>query len=51
MGVTLGGGLGLIYNVSEKIFLSAEYELLYLTNTFYEHNLTNTATAGIGFKF
>jgi hypothetical protein len=51
IGMTLGCGFGFRYSMNKKIFLSAEYELLYLTKSYYEHNLVNTASAGIGFKF
>ncbi len=46
-----GGGVGAMYFFNEKIFLNAEYELLYMSNSFYKDGLLNTASLGIGFKF
>lgn len=46
-----GGGAGISYLLSEKVFLSAEYELLWMSNSFYRDGLLNTASLGIGFKF
>jgi hypothetical protein len=46
-----GGGVGIAYNINEKVFLSAEYELLWMSNSFYVDGLLNTASLGIGFKF
>lgn len=50
-GFTTGGGVGAQYLFNEKIFLSAEYELLYMSNSFYKDGLLNTASLGIGIKF
>jgi hypothetical protein len=46
-----GGGTGFMYFVNEKIFLNAEYELLWVSNKFYRDGLTNTFSGGIGWKF
>jgi Outer membrane protein beta-barrel domain len=46
-----GGGVGAQYFFNEKIFLSAEYELLYMGNSFYNDGLVNTASLGIGIRF
>jgi hypothetical protein len=46
-----GGGLGIQYYFNEKIFLSAEYELLWMSNSFYRDGLLNTASLGIGIRF
>jgi hypothetical protein len=46
-----GGGVGAMYFLNEKLFLSAEYELLYMANSFYKDGLLNTASLGIGFRF
>lgn len=46
-----GGGVGAQYYLNEKIFLSAEYELLWMSNSFYKGGLLNTASLGIGFRF
>lgn len=46
-----GAGLGGSYFINEKIFLNAEYELLWLSNAYYVEGLLNTASLGIGFRF
>ena len=46
-----GGGAGAQYFFDEKMFLSAEYELLWLSNSFYKDGLLNSASLGIGFRF
>ena len=47
------GGLaaGLMIFVKENVFLNAEYEWAYLSNSFYQNGFMNTANFGIGFKF
>lgn len=50
-GFTAGGGVGAQYLFNEKIFLGAEYELLWMSNSFYNDGLLNTASLGIGIKF
>lgn len=46
-----GAGAGFLVNLSEKMFLNAEYEWAYLSNSWYRNGLVNTAMAGIGFRF
>jgi hypothetical protein len=46
-----GGGVGVHYLFNKKVFLSAEYELLWMGNSFYKDGLLNTASLGIGFRF
>jgi hypothetical protein len=46
-----GGGVGASYFFNEKIFLNAEYELLWMSNTYYVEGLLNTASLGVGFRF
>jgi hypothetical protein len=46
-----GAGAGFIINVNEKVFLNAEYEWAYLSNSWYRDGFVNTAMAGIGFRF
>lgn len=46
-----GLALGLRVNVKENIFIHAEYEAAYLSNTFYRNGLVNTIMGGIGFIF
>lgn len=46
-----GGGAGASYFINEKFFLSAEYELLWMSNSFYKDGLLNTASLGVGLRF
>jgi len=50
-GFTGGGGAGALYSVNEKIFLNLEYELLWMSNSFYRDETLNTVSLGIGFRF
>jgi len=51
MGFYGGLGAGITLNLGEKLFLSAEYEWAYMSNTFYRDGFINSAMAGIGFRF
>jgi hypothetical protein len=51
MGFYGGAAAGFIFNLNEKVFLNAEYEWAYLSNSWYRDGFVNTAMAGIGFKF
>jgi opacity protein-like surface antigen len=46
-----GGGVGAQYHFNEKIFLTAEYELLWMSNSFYVDEVVNTVSLGLGIKF
>jgi hypothetical protein len=46
-----GGSAGINFSVSENVFLNAEYELAWLSNTSYRDGLINSAMVGIGIKF
>jgi len=46
-----GGGVGAQYLLNEKVFLSAEYELVWMSNSFYKDGWLNTASLGIGIRF
>jgi hypothetical protein len=46
-----GGSAGLNYSINEMIFLNAEYELAWLSNTSYKDGLMNSVMLGIGVKF
>jgi len=46
-----GGGAGLMVNVHEMIFLSAEYEIAYMSNNYYRNGLMQSVMAGIGVRF
>ena len=50
-GLASGGGVGGSYFFNEKIFLNAEYELLWMSNTYYVEGLLNTASLGVGIRF
>jgi len=45
-----GLGLGAQINVNEKIFVNAEYEWAYLSNSYYRDGFVNTIMIGIGFN-
>jgi len=45
-----GGGAGLMIFVKENVFINAEYEIAYMTNSFYRNGLMNSALFGIGLK-
>jgi opacity protein-like surface antigen len=51
MGFYGGAGVGALINVSEKMFISAEYEWAYMSNSFYRDGFVNSISGGIGFKF
>jgi opacity protein-like surface antigen len=51
MGFYGGAGLGFTLNINEKVFLQAEYEWSYMSNTVYVDGFVNSITAGLGFKF
>jgi len=46
-GVSAGGSLDL----GDKLFISAEYEWAYMSNTYYKDGFVNSAMGGIGIKF
>jgi hypothetical protein len=46
-----GGGGGIMLFLKENIFINAEYEIAWASNTFYKDGWMNTAGGGIGFKF
>lgn len=46
-----GASVGFAVDFSEKVFLNAEYEWSYLSNSWYRDGFVNTAMAGIGFRF
>lgn len=51
IGFYLGGSAGLNFFLNEKFFLNFEYELAYMTNSYYRNGWINSAMGGIGFKF
>ena len=50
-GFYAGGSAGLNFSVTEKVFLTAEYELGWLSNVSYKDGLINSVLGGIGFRF
>jgi hypothetical protein len=46
-----GGGTGLMLYVKENIFIDAEYEIAWASNSFYKSGWISTIRGGIGFKF
>jgi hypothetical protein len=46
-----GGGAGIMVFLKENIFINAEYEIAYASNSWYKDGWMNSAMAGIGFKF
>lgn len=46
-----GGGAGIMFFLKENIFLSAEYEICWASNSWYKDGWMNSAMAGIGFRF
>jgi hypothetical protein len=46
-----GGGAGIMFFLKENIFINAEYELAWASNSWYKDGLMNTAMGGIGFRF
>nr|HPM31487.1 hypothetical protein [Chryseolinea sp.] len=50
-GFTGGGGAGASFFFNEKLFLTGEYELIWMTNSFYKDGWLNTASVGLGIKF
>ncbi len=46
-----GLGAGFVINMSEKMFLVAEYEWAWMSNSYYRDGFMNSASLGLGFKF
>jgi|WetSurSiteA1Bulk_404760.scaffolds.fasta_scaffold13897_2 hypothetical protein len=46
-----GGGAGILLFLKDNIFINAEYEIAYASNSFYKDGWISTAGGGIGFKF
>lgn len=46
-----GGGGGIMFLITEKLFINAEYEIAWASNNWYKDGWMNTAGGGIGFKF
>jgi hypothetical protein len=46
-----GGGAGIQYDISDMIFILAEYEIAYMTNDYYRNGLMQSAMGGVGIRF
>jgi len=46
-----GGGGGIMFSVTEKIFINAEYEIAWMSNSYYKDGWLNSAMGGIGIRF
>jgi opacity protein-like surface antigen len=46
-----GAGPGFMVSIKENVFLNAEYEWAYMSNTSFRDGFVNTIMGGIGFKF
>lgn len=46
-----GFSAGILYNISDLIFINAEYEFAWMSNSTYQDGLLNSVMGGIGFKF
>ena len=46
-----GGGAGVMLFIKSNIFINAEYEIAWASNSWYKDGWMNTAGGGIGFKF
>ena len=51
MGFYGGGGAGIMFFINEKIFINAEYEIAWASNSWYKDGWMNSAMGGIGFRF
>jgi len=51
MGFYGGGGGGIMFFLKENIFINAEYEIAWVSNSAFSDGWMNTAGGGIGFKF
>jgi opacity protein-like surface antigen len=51
MGFYGGVGAGGEFHLSDQVFINAEYEWAYMSNSFYRDGFINSVMAGIGFKF
>ena len=51
MGFYGGASVGAMIFLKENMFLNAEYEWAYLSNSYYTNGFINTANFGLGFKF
>jgi hypothetical protein len=50
-GVLIGGMAGLNYFFNDKIFINGNYNLSWLSNSFYRDGMVHNFTVGLGFQF
>jgi hypothetical protein len=50
-GLNFGAGAGVQYDTGGKLFLTFDYEFMYVANGFYRDNLLNSFNLGLGFNF
>lgn len=46
-----GASVGAMINLKENVFLLAEYEWAYMSNSYFQNGFMNTANFGLGFRF
>lgn len=46
-----GASAGVLYYLKENIFLNAEYEWAFMSNTFYKNGMINSVMLGLGIQF
>lgn len=46
-----GLGAGVMFSINESIFINAEYEFAWMTNSYYSGGIVNSVMGGIGIKF
>ncbi len=46
-----GGGAGIMFFIRENVFINAEYEIAWASNSFYKDGWMNSAMGGVGIKF
>jgi hypothetical protein len=46
-----GGGGGIMFDVTEQVFINAEYEIAWMSNSYYKDGWLNSAMGGIGIRF
>ena len=49
-GLYAGASLGAMYAFNEKVFINAEYEWAYLSNSYYRDGELQSVTVGLGFR-
>jgi hypothetical protein len=50
-GVLIGGMAGINYFFNDKVFVNANYNLSWLSNSYYKDGMIQTITFGLGFQF